>query len=87
MREDALAQRFGKRGVGVHLAVELQVGCDLASGSSAASRIFSALGASREPKSESESSAAFGSMPKRRISSAASTVISAISSAVGSTVT
>ena len=47
----------------------------------AASRIFSALGESREPKFECDSSAALGSMPKRRISSAASTVISAISSA------
>lgn len=53
----------------------------------AASRIFTALGASREPKFEKDSSAAFGSMPKRRISSAARIVISAISSAVGSTVT
>lgn len=54
---------------------------------SAALRILMALGASREPKSDSDSSAAFGTMPKRRISSAASTVISAISSAAGSMVT
>ena len=52
--------------------------------SSSAARIFSALGWSLLPKLECDSSAAFGLMPKRIISSAAITVISASCSAVGS---
>jgi hypothetical protein len=52
-----------------------------------ASRIFTACGCWLVPKLECESSATFGVMPNRQISCAASSVISAISSAVGSTLT
>ena len=55
--------------------------------SASARRIFAADGWSLVPKLECESSATFGTMPNRRISSAASRVISAISSAVGSAFT
>ena len=51
------------------------------SSSSSALRILSAVGVSAAPKFECDSSATLGAMPKRRISSAASTVISAICSA------
>ena len=42
-----------------------------------AARIFCAVGDSTVPKLECDSKATFGAMPKRRTSSAASTVISA----------
>ena len=47
-------------------------------------RIFAAVGESAEPKDECDSSAMRGSMPKRFISSAASSVISTTCSGVGS---
>jgi hypothetical protein len=49
-----------------------------------AARIFAAEGASLVPKLECETSATLGVNPKRRISSAASVVISRICSGVGS---
>ncbi len=52
--------------------------------SASAARILRAVGASLVPNDECDSSATLGSTPKRRIDSAASTVISAICSAVGS---
>ena len=55
--------------------------------SSSAARIFCAEGASLVPKLECESRAALGTTPKRRITSAASAVISASCSAVGSRLT
>ena len=51
-----------------------------------AARILRADGSSSEPKFEAESSATLGTMPKRRTSSAASSVISAMCSASGSAV-
>ena len=54
---------------------------------SSASRILRADGVSAEPKLDAESSATFGKTPKRRTSSAASRVISAIWSASGSWLT
>ncbi|MDT4870286.1 hypothetical protein FQZ97_1053580 [compost metagenome] len=52
--------------------------------SSSVRRILMALGSSLEPKLECDSRAALGCRPKRSISSAAMTVISLSSSAVGS---
>ncbi|MNC90094.1 hypothetical protein D3C83_61440 [compost metagenome] len=49
--------------------------------------IFLAEGRSTEPKFEADSSATLGTMPKRRISSAARIVISATCAASGSGVT
>ena len=55
--------------------------------SASAARILTAEGASLVPKLECESSATRGTRPKRRISSAASCVISASCSGVGSSFT
>ena len=55
--------------------------------SARARRIFSAEGMLIEPKFDAESSATLGARPKRRISSTASSVISAMCSASGSGVT
>ena len=55
--------------------------------SASAARILRAEGVSTEPKLDAERSATFGTMPKRRTSSAASKVISAMCSASGSFVT
>jgi hypothetical protein len=67
----------------VHLAVDLQPGRLLAQQRQRA-RIFTADGWSLVPKLLCDSSAALGWTPKRSISSAAITVISASCSAVGS---
>ena len=55
--------------------------------SARAAFIFVACGCVLEPKLECDSSATLGVMPKRRISSAARRVISAICAAVGSALT
>ena len=72
-----------QRHVAVHLAIHFQPGACTRS-SSSVWRILTALGWLLEPKLECDSSAALGLIPKRIISSAAITVISASCSAVGS---
>ena len=62
-------------------------GASRADAACSASRILIAVGVSAAPKLECDSSATFGVRPKRRISSAASTVVSAITSALGSKLT
>ena len=79
-----VAHLLGQRRVALHLALDLEVGIAARGSAASASRIFAADGASLVPKLECDSSATFGVRPKRRISSAASSVISAICSAVGS---
>ena len=85
-RERAHPHFLVQRRVAVHLAFDLELRIHPLMSASAAC-IFFACGCSLLPKLECESSATFGVMPKRRISSAASSVISAMSSAVGSMLT
>ena len=83
---DAAADRLRQRRVAVHLAIDLQLRRALGE-QRRASRILRADCESSLPKLECDSSATLGVMPKRRTASAASRVISAICSAVGSRLT
>ena len=87
VRKDAGADRGRQRGVGMHLAVDLEVRRPRHGSAPGLLRILRALSVSRLPKLECDSSATLGAMPKRRTASAASRVISAIPSAGRSTFT
>ena len=85
VRKQPIADLFGYRRIRPHLALDLEIGAGLDDQSGRA--ILRRNPELDEPKLECDSRAAFGATPKRRTTSAASRVISAISASFGSLVT
>jgi hypothetical protein len=82
---DAPSQTLVERRIAMHLAVDLKLRRDRANDRGRLAHLAGAEAESREPKLECDTSAAFGCDAEAAISCAAMIVISAISSAHGST--